>query len=322
MAGRWGGVYFSMFIKIIDNVPCSPIFFRVSCVTGASNWYWLTVGQGLLSQQQVWVEGECLFSSLSPLSLSLIYSTISLFSLSLGDETKWPIRADVSLNPNTIIFSFFFFFFCKISLVPRNEEKMKIVADWCVLVSLSWHEGHEFDVRSPSPRVPCPHPPPPPCYKLANIDVICWRKIWRHSNNYKFWRHITVTVYWFLTLSMIMPQLWKTVSIILSIQFLIQTKIKARKDDGNDVYIQEKIRTLVIKTLMEMDTGFDKEPLQSVEFRCKNRATQKLLSQFPNALVRWLHNGENIAVRTTFYRSACWVKISWNKIKINTAVLL
>ena len=62
---------------------------RVSCVTRASNWYWLTVGQGLLSLQQVWVEGECLISSvsslsfifLSPLSLSFISSTISSISL-------------------------------------------------------------------------------------------------------------------------------------------------------------------------------------------------------------------------------------------------
>ena len=34
---------------------------RVSCVTVASNWYWLTVGQGLLSLQQVKVEGECFY---------------------------------------------------------------------------------------------------------------------------------------------------------------------------------------------------------------------------------------------------------------------
>ena len=36
--------------------------------------------------------------SLSSLQLSLL----SLFSLSLGDDTKWPTRVDVSLNPNTI----------------------------------------------------------------------------------------------------------------------------------------------------------------------------------------------------------------------------
>ena len=30
-----------------------------------------------------------------------LYSLLSLFSLSLGDDTKWPSRVDVSLNPNT-----------------------------------------------------------------------------------------------------------------------------------------------------------------------------------------------------------------------------
>ena len=33
---------------------------------------------------------------------SPLLSLLSLFSLSLGDDTKWPWRVDVSLNPNTI----------------------------------------------------------------------------------------------------------------------------------------------------------------------------------------------------------------------------
>ena len=33
---------------------------------------------------------------------SLLLSLLSLFSLSLGDDTKWPTRVNVSLNPNTI----------------------------------------------------------------------------------------------------------------------------------------------------------------------------------------------------------------------------
>ena len=80
---------------------------RVSYVTGASNWYWLTVGQGLLFL----IAGKgtggmfyvfCFFtfipvplSSLSLLSSPLL-SLLSLFFLSLGT------RADVLLNPNTI----------------------------------------------------------------------------------------------------------------------------------------------------------------------------------------------------------------------------
>ena len=76
----------------------------------ASNWYWLTVGQGLLSLQQVMVEGDLFISSVSSLSFiflflpcpSLSSLLLSLFSLSLGDDTKWPTRVDMSLNPNTI----------------------------------------------------------------------------------------------------------------------------------------------------------------------------------------------------------------------------
>ena len=86
---------------------------RVSYVTGASNWYWITAGQGLLSLQQVKVEGNVFISSVSSLSFMFIFlsypslsspllSLLSLFSLSLGDDTTCPTRVDVSLNPNTL----------------------------------------------------------------------------------------------------------------------------------------------------------------------------------------------------------------------------
>ena len=53
--------------------------------------------------------GDVFISSVSSLSLlffflpcsSLSSLLLSLFSLSLGDDTKWPTRVDVSLNPNT-----------------------------------------------------------------------------------------------------------------------------------------------------------------------------------------------------------------------------
>ena len=37
-----------------------------------------------------------------PSHASPLLSLLSLLSLSLGDDTKWPTRTDVSLNPNTI----------------------------------------------------------------------------------------------------------------------------------------------------------------------------------------------------------------------------
>ena len=61
----------------------------VSYITGASNWYWLTAGQGLLSLRRVRVEGGCFYFfcfftfipvPLSSLSLSFISSTISSIS--------------------------------------------------------------------------------------------------------------------------------------------------------------------------------------------------------------------------------------------------
>ena len=86
---------------------------RVSCVTGASNWYWLTDGQGLLSLQQVTVEGGlflflCFFTVIHfhfspvPSLSSPLLSLLSLFSLSLRDDTKWHTKVGVSLNPQSV----------------------------------------------------------------------------------------------------------------------------------------------------------------------------------------------------------------------------
>ena len=72
----------------------------------------LQVGQGLLSLQQVRVEGDCFyffcvftiihfhFSPVLSLSSPLL-SLQSLFSLSLGADTKGPTRVDMPLNRNT-----------------------------------------------------------------------------------------------------------------------------------------------------------------------------------------------------------------------------
>ena len=89
----------------------------VSYVTRASNWYWLTLGQGLLSFWQVRVEGECFyflrFFTFIPVPLSSLFlsfiSSYLFFSFSLGDNTKWLARVDVSLSPNTILWIFLFY---------------------------------------------------------------------------------------------------------------------------------------------------------------------------------------------------------------------
>ena len=81
----------------------------------------LQLGKACL--HQVRLEGECcyffcsffffhfLFLSYPCLSSHLL-SLLSLFSLSLGDDTKWPTWSDVSLNSNTI----------KINLPNRSQR--------------------------------------------------------------------------------------------------------------------------------------------------------------------------------------------------------
>ena len=82
---------------------------RVSYVTGASNWYWLTVGQGLLTLQQVRIEGNVFLFPVSSLSfiflslLSLSFILIDLFYLfsPFSDETR---RSRVQPPPRSATF--------------------------------------------------------------------------------------------------------------------------------------------------------------------------------------------------------------------------
>ena len=53
----------------------------VSYITGASNWYWLAVGQGLLSLQQVRVGGECFYFFCFFTVIHFPFSSIPLFRL-------------------------------------------------------------------------------------------------------------------------------------------------------------------------------------------------------------------------------------------------
>ena len=81
----------------------SPVAF----VSGVSNWYWLTVGQGLLSLQQVRVEGNCCYFFCSFTCFYFPLSSLPLFHLFyylfyLFSPFLWETRVDVLLNPNTI----------------------------------------------------------------------------------------------------------------------------------------------------------------------------------------------------------------------------
>ena len=52
---------------------------RVSCVTGASIWYWFTVGQGLLFLQQVRIDGECFYFFCSFTFIHFSFSPVPFF---------------------------------------------------------------------------------------------------------------------------------------------------------------------------------------------------------------------------------------------------
>ena len=65
-------------------------------VTGASNWYWLTVWQGLLQLSFLCLFPPCLSSPLLSTCISVLFSPI------FRETTqKWPTRVDL-LNPYTI----------------------------------------------------------------------------------------------------------------------------------------------------------------------------------------------------------------------------
>ena len=137
----------------------------VSYFTGASNWYWLTVGQGLLS---LW-QGMLLFLLFlylisylfflpCPFHLSPLLFLLSLFSHSLGDDTKWPTRVDVSLNPNTINQSIDFmifgirFLYGDLRLIYKNvkfNENVCLLNLISVLKSITKTRLYNFDPLKP-----------------------------------------------------------------------------------------------------------------------------------------------------------------------------
>ena len=59
----------------------------VSYITGASSRDWLIVGQGLLSLQQVRVEGNVFFSSISSLSFIFSFSPVPLLLFFLVEKS-------------------------------------------------------------------------------------------------------------------------------------------------------------------------------------------------------------------------------------------
>ena len=108
----WHGLITKCLDTITPYYTCAKICWvrqrcHVSYITVSSNRDLHTVGQGLLSLQQVRVEGEIFISSVSSLSFiffllpyprhsSPLLSLLSIFSLSLGDDTKWPTMVDMS----------------------------------------------------------------------------------------------------------------------------------------------------------------------------------------------------------------------------------
>ena len=96
--------------KIFENVVCwirggwMWRRCRVCYVTGVSNCYWLIVGQVAGKGRGGCFYFFCFFTFILVLFLPCpsLSSLLSLFSLSLGDDIKWPTRVDMSLNPNTI----------------------------------------------------------------------------------------------------------------------------------------------------------------------------------------------------------------------------
>ena len=79
-------------------------------VTGASNWDWLKFwkacypckGKGRRGMFLFLFLHSFIFHFLLPSHYFISSTLFYLFSLSLGDDTKWPTRVDVLLNPNTI----------------------------------------------------------------------------------------------------------------------------------------------------------------------------------------------------------------------------
>ena len=113
--------------------------YRVFCVTGMSNWYWLITyswarpsALGAGRGRGVRVILLLLFLHFPSLSSSLLY-LLSLFSLSLGDDTKWLTTVDVSLNPNTVNQSTDYVVLSDVSVNGRHRRLQNLFFCACLI---------------------------------------------------------------------------------------------------------------------------------------------------------------------------------------------
>ena len=114
-------VFFFFYISCHWNYISSLFWVRQRCCVSfsitATNWYWASISIIFCSRRDKGV-CFCFFCSSTFILFSLILlsfsfqllSLLSLFSLSLGDNTKWPLSADVLLNPNTEHIFFLLFY--------------------------------------------------------------------------------------------------------------------------------------------------------------------------------------------------------------------
>ena len=76
---------------------------------------------------------------------SPLLNLLSLFSLSLGDDTKWPTRVDVTLSPNSINFIEIPVF--KANSVDPDQTPRSAASDLglhCLPMSLLWDTRHKY----------------------------------------------------------------------------------------------------------------------------------------------------------------------------------
>ena len=125
---------------------------RVSYVTGASSWYWLTFGQGLLSFHRLGQRGDIFIYSVSSLSfiflfalsISFIRSTISIsLLLFFGRRHKWSTRVDISLYKAKRLKKIPFGIKCYCSVTSKVVQVSMCLSN---TVELQWLE-HLWDHR-------------------------------------------------------------------------------------------------------------------------------------------------------------------------------
>ncbi|KAL4226983.1 hypothetical protein ACF0H5_014959 [Mactra antiquata] len=73
--------------------------------------------------------------------------------------------------------------------------------------------------------------------------------------------------------------------------------LKKRSADDTPEYLLDKYRETASSDLIKGSNSFDKLPMSRLSMSCRSKGYSKIMADFPQAEIRWKHNGDNLVLQ-------------------------